>query len=395
MLDFEFENTVRLIFGSGKINELGELCREIGKKPLLVTTHSLDDKSGFGVVLDRAIGILEKSGIKPVIYDKIVHNPTTTCVDEASKLGIENKVDYIIGLGGGSAVDAAKAIAISVKTKRPVWDFLSCKEHDAEDIVEALPVVAVDTTAGTGTAVTSFFVITNPDTNEKPANGALSTLPKISIVDPELMLGIPPNVTAETGLDAFYHAFEAYISKEATPITDLFAVRALELIKEHLPKVYSDGSDIKAREGMALASVFAGYAISIAAAVLLHAISHSISGFTNVSHGLALSSILEPWVKYTYPRYPERVAEVIKIYGTDISKMGEKEAADTAASVLNKFRTGIGVDITLKKTGISESNLEKLAVDTFATMKGCVDNQPGNPVNNDEVLGILKKAYEM
>ncbi len=395
MEGFEFENKVKLYFGSGKINELGKLCKGLGSKPMVVTTHSLDDETGFGKVLKRVLSILKDSGIQPVVYDRAVLNPTTTSVDEGARIAIDNNVDYIIGVGGGSAVDTAKAIAVAAKTKRPIWDFLSGKDHETEDITEALPIAAVDTTAGSATSITMFFVITNPKTNEKPGGGGVITWPTFSIVDPELMLGIPKDVTAVTGLDAFYHSFEGYVSNVANPISDMYSSRSIELVAKYLPIAYNQGSNLEAREKMALASVFAGYSLTGALAVLLHAMAHSVGGFTNIAHGLALSSLLEPWLEFTYPRSPKRVADIIKIFGTDISGMAGEEAAGTAVKVLSDFKSSIGVDMTLKKTGLPESAFETVAADTFATMQGCVDCQPGDPVTTEDIIMILKKAYQV
>jgi alcohol dehydrogenase len=394
MLDFEFENKTKVIFGIGKVNELGELCKKIGKKLMLVT-YNFTDEPGFKAIFNKVIKILNQSGFDPVVFDKAIQNPTTTIVDLGAEVAQNNKVDLIIGLGGGSAVDTAKAIAICAKTKRRIWDFLSGKNHTAEEIKESLPIIAIDTTAGTGTAVTMFFVLTNPSTSEKAGNGAPIVWPVYSIVDPELMLSVPKNVTASTGLDTFYHAFEAYLAKNSNPISDLFSFHAMKLVSIYLQMACNDGSNLKARENMALASILGGYAINNASAVLPHAIAHSISAFTNTAHGLAISAIIEPWIEFTYPVIPERINEVINILGTDLSGIPMEKSAKLAVLTFHDFKSKVGVDITLKKIGLKREFFKNVIEDTFAVMGGIVDQQPGNPVTKKDVEKILLKAYEL
>jgi alcohol dehydrogenase len=395
MKNFDFENKVKLIFGFDRINELGRLCKDTGTKPMLVTTHKLADKNGFGVILERVLKILKDSNIDSVIYDRAVLNPTTDSVDEAVKIARENGVDFIIGLGGGSAVDTAKAIAVSAKTGRPIIDYLYGEGHEALEIKEALPIIAIDTTAGTGTATTMFFVVTNPETNEKSGNGSPVTWAKYSIVDPGLMLGIPKDVTAATGLDTFYHAFEAYVSNNSNPISDIFSVRSIELCQKYLPSAYDDGKNIEARENMALASVLAGYAINSSSTVLLHAIGHSVSGFTNVAHGLALSALSEAWIEFTYPSSPKRINETMKIFNIDLNGLAVDEAAKKASMAMHDFKKRLGIDITLKGTGLKSSQLTDVADDTFTVMQGCVDRQPGKPVTKNDVRQILQNSYKL
>ncbi|MHB1375837.1 MAG: iron-containing alcohol dehydrogenase [Candidatus Humimicrobiaceae bacterium] len=395
MANFDFENKVKLIFGTGRIKELSGLCKNTGTKPMLVSTHKLADKSGFGTILETVLKILKDSNIDPVIYDRAVLNPTTDSVDEAAKIARVNGVDFIIGLGGGSAVDTAKAIAVSAKSGRPIIDYLYGEGHEALEIKEALPIIAIDTTAGSGTATTMFFVVTNPKTNEKSGNGSPVTWAKYSIVDPALMLGIPKNVTAATGLDAFYHALEAYLANNSNPISDIFSIRSIELCQKYLPVAYDDGKNIEARENMALASVLAGYAINSASTVLLHAIGHSVSGFTNIAHGLALSALSEAWIEFTYPSSPKRVNEAMKIFNIDLNGLTLDEAAKKASKAMHDFKKRLGVDITLKVTGLKNSQLSDVADDTFTVMQGCVDRQPGKPITKNDVQQILQNAYRL
>jgi len=395
MQSFDFENKVKLIFGSGRINELGDLCKNTGSKPMLVTTHRLTDKKGFGIIIERVLKILKDSGFDSVVYDRAVLNPTTESVDEAVKIARDNDVDFIIGLGGGSAVDTAKAIAVSAKSGRPILDYLFGKGHEAIEIKKALPIIAIDTTAGTGTATTMFFVITNLKTNEKSGNGCPLTWAKYAIIDPELMLGIPKDVTASTGLDTFYHAVEAYLANNANPVSDIFAIKSIELCQKYLPVAWDDGKNIEARENMAMASVMAGYAINSSSVVLMHAIGHSVSGFTNIAHGLALSALSDAWIEFTYPSSPKRINEVMRIFNIDLEGLAVSEAAKKASKVIDDFKKRIGVGITLKGTGLKETQLTDIVDDTFAVMQFCVDRQPGKPVTKNDVMQLLKNAYNV
>jgi alcohol dehydrogenase len=393
MKNFEYENKSKLYFGSGSINEIGDICIKTGGKPMLVTTHSIEDKMGFGKILDRVIDILSKNKIQPIIFDRATLNPTTDSVDEAVETAIKEKVDYLIGLGGGSAVDTSKAIAVAAKTGKPIWNYLNGHEQKAEEILDALPVIAVDTTAGTGTAVTKFFVVTNSETKEKSGNGCVATYPAASIVDPELMLSIPEKVTSATGLDVLFHALESFVATKSNKISDMYAIEAIKLVKKYLPIAYNDGSNLEARENMALASMLAGYSIDSSTVVLAHSIAHAISGITGTAHGLAIASISDSWLSYTYPDAEDKINEVINIFGTDLAKSKGRKAQD-ACRIINDFKSSIGVTLTLKDTGITESLFKKIVDDTFATMQYCVDFQPGKKIREEEILKILVDSYK-
>ena len=209
------------------------------------------------------------------------------------------------------------------------------------------------------------------------------------------MLTIPKSITAPTGLDAFYHAMEAYLANCAFPISDIFAIRSMKLAAKYLKTAFNKGDDMEAREGMALASTLAGYSITSSSTTLLHAIGHSISGYTNIAHGLALSAILEPWTKFTFPSAPERFTEVLKILGTDLGGMDIKKAAIKAAEAMQDLKASVDVDITIKKAGLDISKIDNIADDTFSAMQGCVDVQPGDPVTKKDVLIILKEAFKL
>ncbi|MGC9308764.1 MAG: iron-containing alcohol dehydrogenase, partial [Thermoplasmatota archaeon] len=236
-------NPVKVVFGSGTVENIGSLVREHGGAALIVTGQSSMKKTG---VLDRVVASLDETGVESMVFDKVEPNPSFPTVDAGAEQAKE--CDLVIGLGGGSAMDAAKAIAIAAANNRPIADF-----YNGEEPLRTMPIFAIASTAGTGSEVDRYFVLTNPKTKGKHGWGHPSTYPEAAIVDPAVMATMPPRLTASTGLDAFFHALEAYISLKATPMSDLYAREALRRIIDDLPVAYRHGDDMDARSSMALA----------------------------------------------------------------------------------------------------------------------------------------------
>ena len=241
-MHFSYFMPTRIIFGRGKLSHLATADLP-GKKALIVITNGKSMRNlGY---LDKVVSYLKDRGVESVVFDKVLPNPIEQHVMEAAELARNENCDFIIGLGGGSAIDSAKSIAIMIKNPGTYWDYIKGEKEIHEDV---LPIVAIPTTAGTGTEADPWTVITNPDVNEKVGFGSKETFPTLSIVDPELMLSVPPKLTAYQGMDAFFHSVEGYIANVAQPMSDIFALDSISRIAEYLPRAVRNGSDLQARE---------------------------------------------------------------------------------------------------------------------------------------------------
>ena len=240
MKAFDYFQPTRIVFGAGRISEVGGLIAEYGKRCLLATV----DEEKFAPLkptFDKAKASLAEAGVEVAHFQGVIPNPTTDSITEGAKMAEEFKADVVLGVGGGSSMDSAKAIAVEATHEGSAWDYLFYKEPPTE---KTLPVVAVSTTSGTGSQVTQVAVMTHTETRDKSAIYNPIVYPKVAIVDPELMLTVPTKVTASTGFDVFCHSFEAFIHVNASPFTDVMALEAIRLVAEHLPTAIEDGSNL-------------------------------------------------------------------------------------------------------------------------------------------------------
>jgi alcohol dehydrogenase class IV len=289
MNDFTFFNPVRVLFGSGSFDQIGERAAGIGKHAMLVTGRSAARKSGL---LDRATGLLEAAGVDVTVFDRIMPNPTDEIVDEGGEMARREGVDVIVALGGGSSMDAAKGIAIAATHEAPISEFL--RVQDKRTPTEAtLPIICATTTSGTASEVTPFAVISTVSETMKSAIANDFIYPRVAIIDPELTITCPASVTANTGADVLAHAMEGYFSTAASPLTDLFAERAIYLVGRHLPRAVEACGDLQEREQMSFANLCAGYVLSNCGASVIHALEHPISAhYPEVAHGAGLATMM-------------------------------------------------------------------------------------------------------
>ena len=268
--------------------------------------------------------------------------------------------DVVLGLGGGSSLDTAKAIAVESTHAGSCWDYLFFRETQPTE--KTLPIVAVTTTSGTGSQVTQVAVVTNPREKNKSALFHARLYPKISIVDPQLMLSVPPQVTAATGFDVLAHAFESFINPGGSPYTDLLAVEALRLVAAFLPRAVSAGDDLDARTRMAWADTLAGLCIANAGVTLPHGIGMAMGGlYPHVAHGEALASVYPAVLRYSWEAAPAKFAAAGRILDPALAGRNDAEAAETLAGVVDAFLRKIGLRIGLEDLKIPEEELPALA----------------------------------
>lgn len=383
LTDFQNFLPTKLHFGAGKINEIGNISSKYGKKAIIVTGKNSSKKIG---ALDKVVDSLKNSGIDSVIFNKIEPNPRSTTIDEGAQLAIKENCNIVIGLGGGSPMDASKVIAVIAKNGGNAWQYVKGEKS----ATEALPIICITTTSGTGSEANTFAVVTNPETNEKPGFGFECMFPKESIIDPELTIQIPQRVTASVGIDVFFHAIEAYTSTIATPISDAFCEKAIQLVYNNLYTAYQEGSNINARHNMSVANTIAGMAIQLAGTGLIHAMAHPIGGHYDSAHGEALASISIAIVKHNFNAEPEKYIKIANILGGNISK-DDPEALSKVVKTLKDFYEPLNLNKDIYELGFKDEDLTTLTDDTFSTMQFCIDINAAK-TNKEDVRKIYQQS---
>jgi alcohol dehydrogenase class IV len=283
--EYNFYMPTKFYNGYGYLNKLGELIKDLGRNFLLVTGKSSMKKLGF---TDQVIKILETNDRKVFLYDQINPNPTTNMIDEGAEFAKEKKCDVVIGLGGGSVIDSAKGMAIVSGCGGKILDYTAEKAIGKE----TLPIIAVPTTAGTGSEANQWLVFTNKEQRIKDAIGSVYTYPKISLMDSKLTEDLPLDITLDTGFDALGHAFESYVSRIDNAFGEIMALNAIKLIFKHLPCVLKDKKAKDSRSALMLAAMMAGIAIDICGVGAPHAIAMTLGGLYEVTHGRAVGIML-------------------------------------------------------------------------------------------------------
>jgi len=392
-LNFNYYMPTRILFGCGKLKELGTTPFLPGKKALLVVGASgAMRKQGY---LDKVIGHLKDNGAESVVYDKIQPNPLVEHVEEGAQIARKNKCDFIVGLGGGSTIDSAKSIAVMAVNPGRYWDYLAGGSGGGKMPAQgALPIVAIPTTAGTGTEADPWTVISKLDTQEKIGWGNRYTFPTLSIVDPELMVSVPPNQTAYTGMDAFFHSVETYLATVNQPTSDHLALEAVGLITQCLPLAVKDGSNLEARTKLAWASTEAGICESLSCCISHHSMEHAVSAcFPQVPHGAGLTMLSVAYFSYLAERNPQRFPDLARAMGQRTEGLSEKDQALAFIVGLKKLIKNVGLDQhRLSGFGVQRTDLCKLAENAFHTMGKLFAITPVK-LTLDDAAAIYERAY--
>lgn len=392
-MNFNFYMPTKILFGAGKLNELSKEALP-GEKALIVISSGKAVKENGA--LDRVTNMLKTKGIEYVVFDKILPNPVKSHVMEGALLAKEEGCDFIIGLGGGSSIDSSKSIAVMATNPGDYWDYVgggTAKGLPLQNL--PLPVVAITTTAGTGTEADPWTVITNENTNEKIGFGNEYTFPVLSIVDPELMLTVPEKLTAYQGFDALFHSTEGYIANIATPISDAFALKSIELIAKHLPICVKDGNNLEARTQVALANTLSGLVESTSSCTSEHSMEHALSAFyPKLPHGAGLIMLSEAYYSFFASKAPERFAAMAKAMGVDVDSLPEKDKAYAFVDALIKLQEACGVrDIKMSDYGIKKEEIPMLAENAHTAMGGLFTVDPYT-LSMDETIEIMTNAYK-
>jgi alcohol dehydrogenase class IV len=380
MVNFDYYMPTKLLFGTQKVSLLGKITSEYGKRALIVTGRNSTKKTGL---LDRVVKILKEEGVESFIFDEVKSNPLTTTVEKGSKFAKDNQVDVVIALGGGSAMDCAKSIAFMVINEGDVTEYIFGKKG-----IGALPIIAVTTTAGTGSEGDSLAVLTNPENNDKKSLKSPYIYPKVSIIDAELMTTLPKSIIAPTGIDVLCHAMEAYVANNSNIISEAIAIKAIEIVGKNLPKVYDNPEDIEAWSYMALANTLGGMVIDASGVALAHGLEHPVSGLLDVAHGEGLAAILIGWMEYSYKNNIEKFTNIAKALGEGIEGTSTEASARKSITAVKRLLEKLNLTKSLSELGVKEEHIEWLSKNAMKTMTYAIGNNPKVP----ELIDI-KKLY--
>lgn len=370
------------LFGSGAVNEVGKRLAGLGvKKALLVTDEGLHSLG----ISENIATIIREAGLDVSIFPKAEPNPTDKNVEEGLAAYNAESCDCIVTLGGGSSHDAGKGVALVASNGGKIHDY------EGVDVSEKpmVPLIAINTTAGTGSELTKFTIITDSARHVKMAIVDKHVTPTLSINDPDLMMGMPPGLTAATGLDALTHAIEAYVSTSATPITDALAIQAIKIIPKFLPRAVANGQDSEAREQMMYAQSLAGMAFNNASLGYVHAIAHQFGGFYNYPHGVCNAILLPHVCHFNLMARVERFAEIAVALGENVEHLSKREAAEKGIKAIERMSRDLNIPKGFKELGAKEEDIPTLAENAMKDATALTN--PRKP-KLEEVIEIIKGA---
>ena len=384
-MNFNYFQPTELLFGCGRVKELGQVARRFGTRALLVTVKE------FPAVRDQfalAKQILAEAGLEVAHFDGVIPNPTIDSIAAGAGMARDWRAQSVIGLGGGSSMDSAKAIAVEATHEGSCWDYLFYKKPPTD---RTLPVIAVSTTSGTGSQVTQVAVITNPETRDKSAIYHSNVYPRVSIVDPELMLTLPAAVTARTGFDVLCHAFESTLHPNCSPLIELMAWEAIRRVTADLPRVLLNGRDLAARQSMSWADTLGGYCIANAGVTLPHGIGMAIGGmYPHVAHGQSLAIIYPAFTRYTWQSAVPQFAQLARILDYTLVNTPDAQAAELSCALVDILLRQIGLRIGLADMGVPQNELEALASQSMV-----LPDYTSNPrvATREEMIALLVESY--
>jgi len=388
-MNFTYSIPPKIFFGPGSLNELGKISLPGLKALVVISAGTSMKKNGY---LDRVLQLLQANDSEYVLFDKILPNPIHRHVMEGAALARKEQCDYVLALGGGSSIDSAKSIAVMAKNPGDYWDYIGGGTGKALPVPNgALPIIAITTTAGTGTEADPWTVITHEERHEKIGFGIPETFPCISIVDPELMTTVPPLLTAYQGFDAFFHAAEGFIATVANPISDLYALKSISLLNKYLHVAVTNGADIEARTNVALANTLSGMVESTSSCTSEHSMEHALSALhPSLPHGAGLIMLSQSYFSFFADKVPERFIQMAEAMG----KMEHTKSAHSFIKALHEMQQRCNVaDLKMSAYGIRKEEIPALAKNAHDTMGGLftVDRYKLSPA---DTIAIMEKAYK-
>lgn len=378
----ELYQPVHTIIGEGCIKEIPRHVKNIGaSKALIVTDEGLIKIGTVKMITD----VLDASGNSYVIYSGVKPNPTVSIVNDAKACYDENHCDYIIAIGGGSPIDVGKSVGILATNGGIIEDYNGLELSKKP----SAPIIAVNTTAGTGSEVTRAFVVTDEAKKSKMLCVDSHSLAYLAINDPQMMVNMPASLTAATGMDALTHSIEAFVANSRCPFTDGIALESIRLIGQNLVRAVENGHDMEARTNMCWAQYMGGLAFSNAGLGMVHAMAHQLGGFYNTPHGVA-NAILLPYVmRFNLPNAADRYAEIAKVFGFNTADMTQEQAAMAAILYIEELKKVIKIP-RLADTAFNPEDAKTLALNALQDT-GMPEN-PRQP-SVEEVIEVFYQAY--
>ncbi|MFB4163557.1 iron-containing alcohol dehydrogenase [Alteribacillus sp. JSM 102045] len=375
-----------VFYGQDSLFKTGEEASKLGTNALIISDRIMKD---FGY-LEKCHRTLESAEVAYTDYLEVASEPTDVYVREALALLEKEQAEVVIALGGGSCIDTAKAVAVLASNGGEISEYMNNKRTASKN---PFPLIAIPTTAGTGSEATDVTVITNTSNDVKMMIKQPAFMPEIAIVDPKLSMSSPKGTTAATGVDALTHALEAYISKKSHPFSDQLALSAAKLIMDNMESAYKDGSNEKAQENMALGAMQAGMAFSNASVCLVHGMSRPIGALFHVPHGISNAMLLPVVLEYSQESCVHRLAEMARFIFPDKKTFSDQEAANYLVEKVLLLCKNLDIP-NLKDWGVNEeqyySQLSKMAEDALDS--GSPSNNPIVP-DKEEIVGLYHKAF--
>jgi alcohol dehydrogenase len=367
------------MMGIGSLDEAMEAIRKYGFRNALIVTDAGLAKAG---VADKVAKLLAAQDINATIFDGAKPNPTVSNVEKGLEQLKLSRADFIISLGGGSPHDCAKGIALCAANGGHISEY----EGVDQSAKPQMPLIAINTTAGTASEMTRFCIITDETRHVKMAIVDRNVTPLLSVNDPSLMAAMPKGLTAATGMDALTHAIEAYVSTAATPITDACALKAVELISANLRLAVANGSDMPARENMAYAQFLAGMAFNNASLGYVHAMAHQLGGFYDLPHGVCNAVLLPHVESFNASVCPARLKDVATAMGLDTQRLDNEQGAAAAIAAIRKLSADIGIPGGLAELGAKADDIPVLAANAMKDACGFTNPRPANQGQIEEIF---------
>lgn len=395
-MTFNFNNPTNLIFGSGKLDELGgqiaarRKAGTLGKKALLLISNGKSTKTNGS--FDRVMAQLKEAGVEVAVFDKIMENPLKSVVMEGAAFAKENGCDFIVALGGGAVLDSSIAVSAMATNPGDLWDYVNGGTGKGQPLVNpGLPIVTIATSSGTGSEVNCWGVISNPDTNEKIGFGYPELVPVLAIVDPELMKTVPAKYTAYQGFDALFHNTEVMISNGVNILSETIALSAIESIAKYLPRAVRDGNDLEAREQVAYGSTIAGITMQLTNTTAQHSMEHAMSAYHhNLPHGAGLIMISKAFAEFFIERHAcdEQFVKMARVMG-----IPDADKPEDFITALVQLQKDCGVDdLKMSDYGFTPEESMTLPVNARETMGGLFLSNPCEMTDAD-CAGIFDKSY--
>ena len=373
-----------ILFGCGAARRVGEEAKAFGAQSVLIVCDPGIAATGM---VDEVRSLLEEAGLSAGVFSEVVPEPPVESLEACIKMARQGKYDLVVGLGGGSSMDAAKVVAVMAVHEGKIEDMFGT------DLVpgKGLPTIMMPTTSGTGSEATVNAILTDTKNNVKKGIVSRYLMPDVAIVDPLLTLSCPPRVSAASGMDTLTHAIESYVSVKATPHTRLYALEAIKLCARHLRTAVLNGANIEGREGMARASLYAGISISNAGTAAVHALAYPLGAEFHTPHGVANALLLPYVMQFNYLGDLESFGEIAQAMGEPLERLSRRARAEAAVHAVRLLSQDVGIPQHLSEVGVTESSLGRMA-DAAIEIRRLLDNNPRS-MTRDDIYTIYRQAY--